>query len=120
MAEGGEEEKGLVIKEEYFKVPVAALNTGIRNILSDLDLDIRIIDPDTGLTPDWRGLAELMGFLTAGETTRVGQRDGSRLNVLLTDWTTSPDNSVGNLVTYILRLRRFDVLGRLTNAALGK
>ena len=117
MAEGGEEE--LVIKDEYFTVPVAALNTSIRNILSALDLDIGTIDPKTGLTPDWRGLAELMGF-TADETNRVGQRGGSRVNVLLTDWTTSTDNSVGNLLTYIKQLQRVDVLGRLTNTALGK
>jgi hypothetical protein len=98
------------IPPQYAAVSLIALRPGARIKLSqhlDLPMDI-MVSEDVDLTPDYRGLAELVGFSNL-EITNFPLR-GRPTQALLDAWNLRPMSTIGKLWEHLATLRRFDIL----------
>ncbi|XP_041371852.1 myeloid differentiation primary response protein MyD88-like [Gigantopelta aegis] len=96
---------------KYREVPLSALRFSARNKMSQyLNLTGRLPNENSSLTPDYNGLAELVGFDYLQQQNFA--LDGNPTIKLLNEWTQTPNLSptVGKLVDHLVCLGRDDVL----------
>ncbi|XP_013416180.1 myeloid differentiation primary response protein MyD88-like [Lingula anatina] len=94
---------------EYREVPVRALNRSVRNILARLLNPPSVVLTDSGFSKDWKGLAELMGFMNDDISNFESMRDSYTL-LILKDWEKQKDSMIATLFDYIQQLERYDIL----------
>lgn len=95
---------------DLFQIPLIALRTSTREIISILLNPIKVIPNDEGLPRDWRGLAELTG-VTSQMVTLIGSKPDPTAQVL-SQWR---QGSLGLLKSYLGQLDRWDVVNDTEN-----
>lgn len=88
-----------------FQIPLAALSTSTREIISVLLNPLKIIPTDEGLPRDWRGLAQLVGL--TGQMVQLLSTKADPTWQVLSQW---KEGSLGHLTSILGQLDRWDVV----------
>ena len=88
----------------YRKYMVKNLEEHIRDQVCEMLNEEKVID-------DFRALARLLKYKES-EIEEIGQNDNPT-NVLLEDWGTEEESTVGNLIEFLKQMKRHDVIGVL-------
>jgi len=96
----------------YFKIPVNVLSSETKDKLKFLDCNFFLPDGEVNLR-DYRGLAVLVGYTTMELNYLIDQKRCCSPTFLILERMKTDKKSVGDLIEYLLKLKRIDILANI-------